>query len=171
MSFSLPSEAKILDVDKISLYRGNSGFLMVKIEGEVQEYPVKPIRYFPFTEDEYYIGLFKIEPDGNVSKEIALITDLKRLGEKSRNLIEEELNKAFPLMQVMKIISIKQVGKNLRWQVKTMEGERTFEVSNQNDVNSISSLLVAIKDTKGNKYKINLAKLDSVSQSLLEAYT
>ena len=171
MSFSLPAEAKILDIDKISLYRDNSGVLMVKIEGEVQEYPVRPVRYFPFTEDEYYVGLFKIEPDGNITKEIALITDLKRLDEKSRKLVEEELNKAFSLTQVIKIISIKQAGKNLRWQVKTQEGERTFEVSNQNDINSISPSLVSIKDSKGNKYKINLAKLDSVSQSLLEAYT
>jgi hypothetical protein len=171
MSFSLPAEAKILDIDKISLYRDNSGVLMVKIEGEVQEYPVRPVRYFPFTEDEYYVGLFKIEPDGNITKEIALITDLKRLDEKSRKLVEEELNKAFLLTQVIKIISIKQAGKNLRWQVKTQEGERTFEVSNQNDINSISPSLVSIKDSKGNKYKINLAKLDSVSQSLLEAYT
>ena len=171
MSFSLLAEAKILDIDKISLYRDNSGVLMVKIEGEVQEYPVRPVRYFPFTEDEYYVGLFKIEPDGNITKEIALITDLKRLDEKSRKLVEEELNKAFSLTQVIKIISIKQAGKNLRWQVKTSEGERTFEVSNQNDINSISPSLVSIKDSKGNKYKINLAKLDSVSQSLLEAYT
>jgi hypothetical protein len=171
MSFSLPAEAKILDIDKISLYRDNSGVLMVKIEGEAQEYPVRPVRYFPFTEDEYYVGLFKIEPSGIITKEIALITDLKRLGEKSRKLVEEELNKAFLLTQVIKIISIKQAGKNLRWQVKTQEGERTFEVSNQNDINSISPLLVSIKDSNGNKYKINLAKLDSVSQSLLEAYT
>ena len=171
MSFSLPAEAKILDIDKISLYRDNSGVLTVKIEGEAQEYPVRPVRYFPFTEDEYYVGLFKIEPDGNITKEIALITDLKRLDEKSRKLVEEELNKAFLLTQVIKIISIKQAGKNLRWQVKTQEGERTFEVSNQNDINSISPSLVSIKDSKGNKYKINLAKLDSVSQSLLEAYT
>lgn len=171
MSFSLPAEAKILDIDKISLYRDNSGVLTVKIEGEAQEYPVRPVRYFPFTEDEYYVGLFKIEPDGNITKEIALITDLKRLDEKSRKLVEEELNKAFSLTQVIKIISIKQAGKNLRWQVKTQEGERTFEVSNQNDINSISPSLVSIKDSKGNKYKINLAKLDSVSQSLLEAYT
>ena len=52
-----------------------------------------------------------------------------------------------------------------------MEGERTFEVSSQNDINSISPSLVSIKDAKGNKYKINLVKLDPASQSLLEAYT
>lgn len=171
MSFSLPSEAKILDVDKISLHRDSSGVLTVRIEGEPQEYPINPIRYFPFTEDEYYIGLFKIEANGNISKEIALITDLKRLDDKSRKLIEEELNKAFLLTQVTKIISIKQIGKILRWQVKTTEGERTFDVINQNDINSISPLLVSVKDASGNKYKINLAKLDPVSQSLLEAYT
>lgn len=171
MSFSLPADAKILDIDKISLYRDNSGVLMVRIEGEAHEYPVKPISYFPFTEEEYYIGLFTIEPNGNIIKEIALITDLKRLGEKSRKLVEEDLSITFPLTQVIKIISIKQFGKSFRWQVKTNEGERTFEVSNQNDINSISPLLVSIKDAKGNKYKINLAKLDSASQSLLEAYT
>jgi hypothetical protein len=170
MSFSLPAEAKILDIDKISLYRDSSGILRVKIEGEAQEYPVKPIRYFPFTEDEYYVGLFKIEPNGTIAKEIALISDLKRLDEKSRKLVEEELNKSFPLSQVTKITSIKQVGKNLRWQVRTIEGERTFEVSNQNDINIISPSLVAIKDANGKKYKINLTKLDPDSQSLLEAY-
>ena len=171
MSFSLPTDAKILDIDKISLYRDSSGILRVRIEGEAQEYPVKPIRYFPFTEDEYYVGLFKVEPDGSCAKEIALITDLKRLNEKSRKLVEEELNKAFPLVQVTKIISIKQVGKGLKWQVRTMEGERVFEVSSQNDINNLSAFLVSVKDAKGNKYKINLAKLDPFSQSLLEAYT
>lgn len=171
MSFSLPTEAKILNIDKISLYRDSSGVLRVKIQGEAQEYPVKPIRYFPFTEDEYYVGLFKIEPGGTTAKEIALISDLKRLDEKSRKLIEEELNKTSPLSQITKILSVRQIGKTLRWQVKTLEGERTFEVLNQNDINIISPSLVAIRDANGKKYKINLTKLDPNSQSLLEIYT
>lgn len=171
MSSSLPSEAKILDIDKISLHRDDSGTLRVRIEGEAQEYPVKPARYFPFTEDEYYVGLFKIEPDGTTAKEIALISDLKRLDEKSRKLVEEELNKAFPVIEVTKIISIKKISKILKWHVKTTEGERDFEVSSQNDINNISVFLVTVIDAKGNKYKINLAKLDPHSQSLLEAYT
>lgn len=170
MSFSLPSEAKILDIDKISLYRDNAGVLRVRIEGEAQEYPVKPVRYFPFTEDEYFVGLFKIEPDGSATKEIALISDLKRLDEKSRKLVEGELNKAFAVIQVTKVISIKQVGNIFKWQVKTKEGNRAFEVSSLNDIHNISPSLVSVKDTKSNKYKIYLAKLDRNSQSLLELY-
>ncbi len=170
MSFSLPTEAKILDIDKISFCRDCTEFLKVKIEGEPEEYAVKPIRYFPFSEDEYFIGLFKIEPNGAVVKEIALITDLKRLDEKSRKLIEEELNKDYPLQHVIQIISIKQIGKVFKWKVKTIEAEGEFDVSSQNDINTISSSLVSVKDTKGNKYKIKLAKLDPHSLSLLEAY-
>jgi hypothetical protein len=170
MSFSLPVDAKILDIDKISLRRDSSGILRVRIEGEPQEYPVKPIRYFPFTEDEYYVGLFKITPEGTVVKEIALISDLKRLNEKSRKLVEEELNKTSPLIQLTKIISIKQFGKRLKWQVITLEGERSFEVLSYNDIGVISSSLIAIKGADGKKYKINLSKLDSNSQSLLESY-
>ena len=171
MSFNYSIEQKFLDINQISIYRDSSdNRLKLKINDIDEQYPIKPIRYFPFTGDEHYVGLFISEPDGTIEKEIVLISDLKRLDENSRKLIEEELNKTSPLVKITKILSVKQIDKTLRWHVKTIEGEQTFEVLNQNDISLISPSIVVIRDSQGSKYKINPLKLDEKSQSQLEIY-
>jgi hypothetical protein len=171
MFFDSVGEGKFLDIDKISLYRDVSGVLKLKIEGTTEDYPVKPVRYFPLTGDEHYLGLFIIEPDGKIKKETVFITDFKRLDENSIKLIEEELAKSYSLVEIKKIISVKQIAKiGLRWYVKTDNGERTFDVANQQDIYMISPTIVIAKDTGGNKYKIDPIKLDSNSRSILEIY-
>jgi hypothetical protein len=171
MSFNFSVEQKFLDINQITIYRDRlDNLLKLKIINVEEKYPIKPIRYFPFTGDEHYVGLFFLEADGTIAKEIVLISDLKRLDENSRKLIEEELNKTYPLFKITKVLSVKQIGKTLRWQVITMEGEQTFEVLNQNDISSLSPSIVTIIDTRGNKYKINPLKLDEKSQSQLEIY-
>jgi len=156
--------------DKISIYRDTSGILKAKIEGG-EEYPVRPIRCFPFTGADQYLGLFKIEPDGTINEEIALISDLKKLDENSQKLIEEELNKTYSLTQITKIHSVKQTINALKWQVDTDKGERRFEVKEQRDICVMQPNLIIVKDAEGNRFQINSAKLDPKSLSLLEICT
>jgi len=160
------------DINQITVYRDTSDNRLKLKRNDINEvYPIKPIRYFPYTGDEYYIGLFLVEPDGRTQKELVLISDLKRLDENTRKLIEEELNKIQPILNIKKILLVKDVGKFTRWQVYTKEeGELTFELMSERDVNQISSSLVVVKDSKNTNYKINLLKLDEKSQSQLEIY-
>jgi len=160
----------MLTGEKISIYRDTSGILKAKIEGG-EEYPVRPIRCFPFTGAGQYLGLFKIESDGTINEEIALISDLKKLDENSQKLIAEELNKTYPLTQITKIHSIKQTTKAIKWHVDTDKGERRFEVKEQRDICVIQPNLIVIKDSEGIRYQINSAKLDPKSLALLEIYT
>lgn len=168
MSFNSSGGTKILGADKISVYRDTSGILKAKVEDE--EYPVRPIRCFPLTGANYYLGLFRIEPDGTIREEIALIYDVKRLDENSRKLVEEELSKAYPLLWITKIHSVKQIGRALRWHVDTDKGERIFEIRHQKDIYMIQPSLVVIKDAEGNRFQIDSEKLDPRSLSLLEIY-
>ncbi len=159
----------MLDLNKITIYKDTSGILKAKIAGK-EECPLRPIRCFPFTAAEQYLVLFKIEPDGTINEEIALISDLKELDENSRKLIEEELNKVYSLIQITKIHSLKQSTNTIRWQVDTDKGERTFEAQEQRDICVIQLNLIVIKDAEGNRFRINPAQLDPKSLSLLERY-
>lgn len=169
MPFEPYSGARILGAEKISVYRGPSGILKAKVEGE--EYPVRPIRCFPLTGADYYLGLFKVKPDGTIKEEVVIIYELRKLDANSRKLIEEELEKTYPLTRITKIHSIKQVGKALKWHVDTDKGEQTFELRHQSDIYRIKPTLIAIEDVEGNKFQISPAELDPKSLSLLEIYS
>ena len=161
---------------KISIYRDASGMLKVKLEGRGEEYPVKPIRCFPLTGADQYLGLFKMDSYGTTNEEVALISDFNKLDESSKKLIEEELSKTYLLTQIIKIHSIKQTGRTLgwdkvfRWYVDTDKGERTFEVKGQKDIYTLQPNLVIIKDIEGNRFQINSAKLDPKSLAPLDNF-
>lgn len=166
MLSSLSNNVKIIDGNKVSLSRDNSGTLRLKIEGEAEDYPIRPIRYFPFTEEKVcYVGLFAVASDGTVGREIAFITDLKKLSDDSRRLLEEELDKFFPLVTIKKIVSIRQIGGKLSWEVITDKGVKVFKLVKQQ---LLTPSILYVKDGKGRKYKVDLAMLDSKSQLLLE---
>ena len=94
---------KKINTQKLSVYRDSSSVLKVKIESEKEDSSFRPIRCFPLTDSEHYLGLFKVDSEGTTRSEIALIDDFNRLDENSKKLIEEELDKECPLTWIKKI--------------------------------------------------------------------
>jgi hypothetical protein len=154
----------------INIYKNSSGVLKAKIRGEEVEHPIKPIKCFPITDAERYLGLFKIGMDGKTKEEIAFISDHKLLDEDSRKLIGEELNNICPLTWIKKIYSIKQANRRLKWQVDTNKGQLTFEVKAQKDIYMIQGIIAVIHDAEGKRFLVNPENLDPKSQTLLEVY-
>ena len=154
----------------INIYKNSSGVLKAKIGGEEIEHSIKPIKYFPISDAERYLGLFKIGMDGKTKEEIAFISDYKLLDEDSRKLIGEELNNTYPFTWIKKIYSIKSVYRILKWQVDTNKGRLTFDVKYYRDICMIQGIIVAIQDVEGKRFLINTEKLDPKSQALLEVH-
>ena len=157
-----------VSAQKLNVFHDSSGILKAKIEE--REYSVKPMRCFPLTEADHYLGLFQIASDGTIKEEIALIADTQKLDENSRKLIEEELKKAYSLTRIKKIFSVEQRKEILRWHVETESGTQTFEVQHHNDIYMLQPTLVVIEDVKGNVFLADPTRLDPKSQSLLEIY-
>ena len=171
MSFNSSAQIKKLDAKNLSFYRDSSGLLKVRIENENEEYAVKPIRCFPLTDAERYLGLFKTTPDGTANEEIALVEDVNRLDENSKKLVSEELNRNYSLTWIKKIYSAEQTKTTSKWRVETDKGEKTFEVLNHNDIYMVQPSLMVIEDVDGGAFLVNPDRLDPKSLSLLEIYT
>lgn len=159
---------KELNVQELSVSRDNAGFLKATIEGG--EYLIKPMRCFPLTEADRYVGLCRVTSEGMLQEEIVLITDIKKLDEHSRQLIEEELRKEYSLTRIKKIFSVEQRKEMLRWHVETESGKQTLEVQHHNDIFMLQPTIVVIEDTEGNVFLIDPTQLDPKSQGLLEIY-
>ncbi|MFH1622231.1 MAG: DUF1854 domain-containing protein [Candidatus Omnitrophota bacterium] len=170
MLFNLFIPIQKLNVQQLNIFRDSLGILKLKIAGESAEYAFKPIKCFPLTDSERYLGLFKIMSGQTIKEEIALVDDLNKLNEESRRLIEEEINKEFSLTWIKKIHSVGQTKNTSRWRVDTDKGEQTFEVEHQTEIYMIQPSLVVIEGTQGNVFALDPSQLDSKSLSLLEIY-
>ena len=152
----------------ILLYRDTDGLLKAKLEGKEQSLNVKPIRCFPLSYPDNYIELYKIESDGTTKQEIALISELNKISDESKRLLDEEVAKKSFITEIKKIYSIKLISKVWIWKVETANGSQTVRIKNLEDIYMIKPTLVTIKDAENKRFLINLAKLDSKSQSLIE---
>lgn len=170
MSFNSFIPIKKLDTQKLNIFRDSLGILKLKIEGENEEHAFKPIKCFPLTDAQHYLGLFKITPEGIANEEIALVDDFNKLDDNSRRLIEEELKKERSLAWIKKIYSIEQTKNTSRWRVDTDKGKQIFEVEHQNEIYMVQPSLVVIEDIQGNVFLVNPDQLDPKGLSLLEIY-
>jgi len=170
MSFNAFIPVKELNAQQLSIYREASGNLKVKIEGEIEEYLFKPIKCFPLSDAEHYLGLYKVTPEGEIKEEIAIIADFNRLEENSRKLLAEELGKAYSLAWIKRIYSIAQTNETSKWHVDADRGEQTFEVRHQSEIYTIPPSLMVIEDIEGNIFLVEADQLDPKSHSLLELY-
>jgi len=155
---------------KMGIYRDASGVLKAKIEDKEEAFSVKPIRCFPFTAADNYVGLYKVEADGSIEEEMAIISDLNKLNEDYRKLIKEELSKSQPLIKITRIYSIKRSPEKVwEWDADTDKGRQTFTAASlRYNIYIIGPSLVIVKDTQANNFFVNPAELDYKSLCLLE---
>lgn len=156
-------ELKILEPDKVKLYRNRFGELVLEYEGRRFE-DVTPLKAFPLSAPESYIAL--IDSGDN---EIGIIEDLNSLPKESRRVLREELEERYMVPKILKVLKVDEVFGMPIWRVITDRGERTIELMSRSDAKLLPSGRVIVKDIDGNRYEIpNYWELDPRSRSLLD---
>ncbi|MFW5985409.1 MAG: DUF1854 domain-containing protein [Halanaerobiaceae bacterium] len=160
---SLVDEFEPLSPDQLEVCRDEYGDVKVKLSGEEYE-SIDVLRLFPYSVKKRYILLH----DGE-GKEVGIIEDLTSLDQKSREIIEQELEKKYFIPRITKIYDIQHINRTPIWHVQTPNGDVVFEMKRSRDAKFVRKNHVVIKDANRNKYEIpDIRKLDPESLKLLE---
>lgn len=102
-------------------------------------------------------------------EEIGVLLDLQALEEASRLALLDELEMAYFIPKIQRILSIKEEFGVIRWEVETDKGPRSFEVQSRHDIRPMGGGRFIVRDMDGNRYDIpDMAALDAKSRAFLE---
>ncbi len=136
-----------LDPERIHLIRGEQG-LKVVIDG-VPRRVERVARAFPRSRPDRYVGL--LDPNGH---EIGFIEDPTRLDEASRELLEAELEAAYFVPTITRIVSVDQKGTGSVWEVETDAGPRTFCIQSRDAVDGSEAPALTVTDEDGKRHRL-----------------
>ncbi|MGQ9514561.1 MAG: DUF1854 domain-containing protein [Thermoproteota archaeon] len=134
---------------------------------------VVPKRPFPLSIPEFIIFVQIQTPEKggeeeSQSKEICMLKDYRKLDERSRQALEEVLQRTYFIPRVLKVEKLETSGDEFEWEVLTDRGVRTLHTRSRRQVINMGNRIVVI-DTHDNIYYIeDLEKLDRKSRMLLE---
>jgi len=154
------AEVEYFKPDKIRIRRDQRGQVVLKRDdGEVQLSRI--LRSFPLTKTNSYISLWDEE------KELGIIHRIGDLDKKSQVTLNEELEKAYFMPRIKKILRIKELYGGMTWfAVETDRGYREFEIQSKHHMRHIGLTRVIFTDVDGNKYEIpDVTHMDARSRS------
>jgi hypothetical protein len=130
--------------------------------------PLTAKRGFPLTAPDQYIILLTGEDED--LRTVGILDSLNGLDNNSRSLLEDELDQAYFLPKIIRILDIDDQFSVMKWIVETDRGPRKFEVvDRKRDIRWLSDDHLIIEDADGNRYEIlDLSKLDSASREKVE---
>lgn len=120
---------------------------------------------FPLTDRNSFIQFLDAEEN-----EIGILKNISELDDQSKSIVVSEIEKAYFIPIITKIISIEaEFGADV-WKVETDKGPRIFEVvGKRRNIRYITNDQVIIKDIDGNRYEIpSVVRLSKASQKLLQ---
>lgn len=132
--------------------------------GNVQYSDVTVHRMFPLTHPEHLVTF--CDKHGN---EIGVVLDPETLDTESREVLLQEMQMAYFIPKIIRVLSIKEEYGVIRWEVETDKGKRSFEVQSRHDIRPMGRNRFIVRDMDGNRYDIpDMSALDAESRSLLE---
>lgn len=160
-------EFVLLDPEKIMLHRDRSrgDRLCLTVWGsdgeEMRAYQgVSVRRAFPISGADELITF--VDRDNN---ELGFLMDVKGLDPQSLATLREELDLAYFVPQITRILELKEEFGLMRWEVETDRGPRQFETASRYDVRHMGGKRYVIRDLDGNRYEIpDLDQLDTQSR-------
>jgi len=163
---ALAQELRFLDPEDVTFWRDRFGQLMLKL-ADGQEYrEVVLTLAFPLTHPSRMLVVRDSELE-----EIGIIDDYLTVDEQSRKLLEEELEKAYFVPRILRIISADQEHHLGTFEVETDRGPRTIQVEFNQRVRFLPGGRVVMQDVDANRYEIaSINNLDARSQALLEPF-
>ena len=164
MNNELTSELNLLDPSRIRLSLDDFEDLVLELDGESHS-PITAHRPFPLQDPNRLIQLK--DADG---EEIGLIPSLKDLDRESRKTLENALDQAYFMPQILRIDRIESNFHIPTWHVETDRGPRSFEIpSSRRDIRVLGEGRVLIRDADGNRYEIpDYRHLDPASRAFAE---
>lgn len=158
-------ELEYLDPQKLRFAKRGDA-LMLTIENDRTYLKVRPVRAFPLTDLDNFIGLM----DAITGHEIGMIRSLRDLDGPTRQLIEAELDKRYFIPKITKINEAKKEFGSIYWDVETDRGRRKFIMRNiRESIHEVEPGRYLIIDIDGNRFEIpQLSNLSSRSQAIWE---
>ncbi len=102
-------------------------------------------------------------------KEIGVITNAQQLDRLSREILQQELERAYFVPKITRILKIKEEFGLVHWEVETDKGPRRFQVQSRYDIRAMGGGRHVVRDIDGNRYDIpEVDALDAQSRNLLE---
>ena len=171
-----------LNGSEISLTRDAGGVLWLRQPGESEPIQVTSVRpAFPLSMGPdmlvFYGKPSTSDPESgqhhdhgrSVGEELGILRSLHELPTEMQDLVAEEVEKAYFVPRVLRILSIEEEFGIQEWQVTTDRGPRTFEVTERSGIRPFDNYRIVIKDVDGNRYQIADARLlDRRSQQWLD---
>jgi len=138
--------------------------LRLTVEDDRSYLKVRPVRAFPLTEPDEYIGLL----DSISGREIGMLRSLRDLDCADRQMVQAALVKGYFVPKIGKILEAKKEFGTVYWEVETDRGVRQFVMRNIRDsIHEIEPGRYLIVDIDGNRFEIpQLENLNSRSQNL-----
>ena len=121
--------------------------------------------------DGQYVDALNIRMGSTEGSEIGVIENIKDLKKSGREIVVDQLEKAYYMPRIERINSIDGRFGVTQWQVDTNFGPSQINLGSRLNVTPMDSSRVLIKDVDGNRYEIvNYNELDPKSHALLELY-
>ena len=158
-------EFRYMDPAKLAFaLRGDA--LRLTVEDDRSYLKVRPVRAFPLTELNEYIGFL----DAGNGKEIGMIRSLRDLDGPTRQLVSHELEKRYFIPKVHRIVQAKKEFGTVYWDVETDRGSRKFVMRGIRDsIHEIEPGRYLVCDVDGNRFEIpQIGDLDSRSTAIWE---
>lgn len=160
-----------LNPEKMMLHRdpGKSDGLSLTILAEGTDsirayHGVSVRRAFPISGADHMVTF--VDRDGN---EIGVLLDPAQLDPASLQALDAEMELAYFVPRITKIIDLKDEYGLRTWQVETDRGPREFATQSRYDVRPVSKTRYFIRDVDGNRYEISDTRsLDPKSRSKLD---
>lgn len=144
-------------------YRADGSLCVTRGETVI---PVTVRPCFPWSESRRYISLR--DDDHN---EVALVKDAATLDPESRAALEQALAEAGFLLEVTEVLRVEEEVEIRHWQVRTRQGERSFQTRLDDWPRSLPDGGFLIRDVAGDLYHIAAPEaLDKQSRDLLWAF-
>jgi len=157
-------EARILDPQRVKLFRTPEGAPRATIEDDLTCLHVKVMCSFPLSRPYDYVSLRDM-----ANREIGLIENLHDLDRASRRIAEEEIERRYFLPEITAVYKLDSHFGTYDWEVETDRGRRSFLVRGRSEnIVYVPPHRVVITDVLGNRYQVSdYTKLDRRSAALL----
>jgi len=171
---ALEREVRFVEPGDVTVWRDRFGQLRLKLADGREYRDVHLTLAFPVSHATRMLVL----RDADLA-EIGVIDDYRSVEEQSRHVITEDLEKAYFIPRIERILSVREQRGVVTFEVVTDRGPRTIEVPQTHsrrrgpasDVVLLSGGRVIIHDADANRYEIpRLADLDVRSQALLDEF-
>lgn len=159
-------DAFVFDAAEVRIERDRDGRLILHREG--QREPLGAVMAaFPLTRPGRMVSLRDLE-----GEEIGLLDDVARLDPESREVMTEELERAYFMPAIGDILDLREELGVVTWDVETDRGPRSFQVRRvRQNIRKMGRRRLVIKDVDGNRYEIrDWLRLPPHAQKLIQVY-